>query len=172
MTADLDLNEFAAGQCMQGFSGADVSEVARRAGTAVLREDIEASSLPNECSTGVEIERVDCWQQRHLEAAVSGVRRSVSTKDERYFDEVEEKLAVGSLNASDAFGAAERSARREKALQMKLVAQAVEAACKNQSGRLQARVQQLEAALREAGVAVPPLLLLMPPNGDGGVANE
>lgn len=151
LAADIDLKEFASAEEMEGFSGADVSELARRAGTSLVRQEI-AASMGNDMSNSGGV----CLARVHLVDALSGMRRSVSVAEAEYHDAVEAKLQQGSLSAGDVFGAeAVAQRQRQQSQQMAVVARAVEAACNNKAAGLQTRVEQLEAALREAGVEVP-----------------
>ncbi len=147
VAAELDLTAFASGEDLEGFSGADMSELARRAGTYLVRQEIAAQSTENENV---------CLEKYHLDAALYGMRRSVSVSEADYHDKVEQKLAEGSLSAADVFGAEEAAQRRQQnAQQMTAVVQAVERACENKAVELRARVEQLEAAMIAAGLEVP-----------------
>ena len=173
----MDLNGFAAGEELEGFSGADMSELARRAGTYLVRQEIAASEAVA-AAAAVYIEKNSsskqkqqgdggavassssffCLEKYHLDAALQGMRRSVSVSEAEYHDKVEQKLAEGSLSAADVFGA-EAAAQRQQhnAKQMQQVVQAVEKACENKAVELRARVEQLEAAMLAAGLELPQL---------------
>ena len=163
LAADLDLNIFAAVEALEGFSGADVSELARRAGTYLVKQEIAASeavaaseALENEKKEHLSKESYFCLERYHLEAALHGMRRSVSVSEAEYHDTVEKKLSEGSLSVADVFGAEAAAQRqRQNVKQMQSVVEAVEKACENKAVGLRARVEQLEAALLAAGLEVP-----------------
>ena len=172
IAAELDVSAFGAREELEGFSGADMSELARRAGTYLVRQEIAASETLitferinnnsiNSHGTEEAINHNDnspclCLEKYHLVAALHGMRRSVSIPEAEYHDKVEKKLAEGSLSAADVFGAEAAAHRQqEKAQQMHAVVEAVERACENKAVELRARVEQLEAAMLEAGLELP-----------------
>lgn len=174
LATDIDLNEFASEEEMEGFSGADVSELARRAGTTLVRQEIAASlrnSTNNIKEIGSGVATTVCLERYHLVDALSGMRRSVSVAEAEYHDAVEAKLQQGSLSAGDVFGAeAVAQRQQQQAQQMAMVARAVEVACNNKAAGLRTRVEQLEAALREAGIEVPEPIIenVQEQSGDDG----
>ena len=134
---------------LEGMSGADVAEVARRAGTEAVREAIAAERAQGAGAAGPSSGGGGCLTRLHLAGAAQGMRRSVSAADAEKFDALEMALARGSLPAEEAPGAGGARA------QVAVVAAAVEAACGRQVAALQARVAELEAALAAAGAEVP-----------------
>jgi transitional endoplasmic reticulum ATPase len=141
-----DVNLAAAAAAAAGMSGADVAEVARRAGTQAVREAIAAEAGGAGGSGGGE-----CLQRRHLEAALGGMRRSVSAAEAASHDATERRLLEGGLPSEEE----EEEAAAARRAQVGAVAAVVEAACGKQVTGLQARVAALEAALQAAGVALP-----------------
>ncbi|KAG7670187.1 hypothetical protein Ndes2526A_g06520 [Nannochloris sp. 'desiccata'] len=177
LAAELDLTAFAAGEELEGFSGADMSELARRAGTYLVRQEIAASeALTNEIINSERKEEEAkhgassffCLETYHLYAALHGMRRSVSISEAEYHDKVERKLAEGSLSAADVFGQEAAAQRQQQnAKQMQAVVQAVERACENKAVELRARVEQLEAAMLEAGLELPEVSVGQATGGEG-----
>jgi len=180
IAADLDLTAFASGEELEGFSGADMSELARRAGTYLVRQEIaafEALTLEEINSNEKKEGKNDnssfnlCLEKYHLDAALHGMRRSVSILEAEYHDKVEKKLAEGSLSAADVFGAEAAAQRQQQnAKQMHAVVRAVEKACENKTVELRARVEQLEAAMLEAGLEVPEVSVVQATAVDGNDA--
>lgn len=143
LAADVDLAALA-GEATEGLSGADLAEVCRRAGMAAIRELVAAEAAAAGTGSGVApAPEAPPLQQRHLEAALAGMRPSVSGAESQRHAAIERSLREGSLAAPEGPGDRQLAA---------LVRQAAQGSVQ----RLQERVAQLEAALRGAGLEVPP----------------
>ena len=138
LAADVDLAALAAAS--EGMSGADLAEAARRAGMAAIRQLVAA-----EAAAAVLPVSTQPLQQHHLEAALAGMRRSVSAAESERHVAIEHSLRDGSL-------AAPGEQRQPGDSQL---AALVRQAATGPVHKLQQRVQLLEAALRSAGLAVP-----------------
>lgn len=149
LAADVDLASLA-GEPTQGLSGADLAELCRRAGMAAIRELVAAeeaavgSGQPAGAAGAQHVAaEAPPLQQRHLLAALSGMRPSVSAAESQRHADIEQRLQQGSLEAPE--GNADHR-----------LAALVRQAAAGSLQRLQERVAQLEAALRCAGLEVPP----------------
>jgi len=140
----LDLQELAESEAMEGMSGADVVEVARRAGMEVIRE-----CLRNEGAEGAEgfLHVLPCIRASHLAFVISQMRRSVGNEMVAKYDEVEAGLMNGSIDGDrNPGGFGENGAEGIKRV--------VDAA-RVKIQTLQRRVELLESVLQSAGVSVP-----------------
>lgn len=141
LAADVDLAALA-GQPTQGLSGADLAELCRRAGMAAIRELVAAEEAAAAAQQQAAPEAPPL-QQRHLLEALAGLRPSVSAAESQRHAAIEQRLQEGSLEAPE--GTADRRLAA-------LVRQAADGSLR----QLRERVAQLEAALRCAGLEVPP----------------
>lgn len=149
--ADVDLAALA-GEPTQGLSGADLAEACRRAGMAAIRELVAAEEAA--AASGSSAAPPACpLQQAHLEAALAGLRRSVSTAEEARHAAIETALQQGSLPAPEE--ESEEAAAAQRRSQADALGQLVRAAASGSVAALQGRVAQLEAALRAAGLEPP-----------------
>ena len=156
MNDDVDLRAIAESDCMEGMSGADVAEVARRAALKVVRASIlngdysdshdpagAAGLLTNHT---LRLNQDDVWE------SAQSVPRSVTIELQRYFDALEERIRAGKgLMAS----------QNEIDIKRKRIAEErkqrfIKVAYESQLLRLQSRVDLLEEMLRSAGLEVPP----------------
>ena len=164
--ADVDLAELA-GEATRGMSGADLAEVCRRAGTAAIRELVAAErswAQQQEAAAGGAAAQpppqAPPLRQRHLVEALAGMRRSVSAGESERHARIERRLREGSLTEEEAQeegpGGGGGQQRERQAVLRRVMQQAVQGGVQRQVGALQERVRQLEAALRGAGLAVPP----------------
>lgn len=142
LAADANLPALAAAS--KGLSGADLAEVARRASMAAAREAIAAERLGGAAAEAAAQLRVG---QAHLAEALGSVRPSVSADQAAAHDEHARRLREGTCLAGGAAAAAGGAADAAAALLVRTAAGRV--------AGLQERVEQLEAALRAAGLAVP-----------------
>jgi transitional endoplasmic reticulum ATPase len=166
LARDVDLAGLA-GEATRGCSGADLAELCRRAGAAAVREAVDAERrwaaerrAAERRGGGGPLPPADPpqpppLQQRHLAAALEGLRRSVSAAEERRHAGIEERLQQGSLGAEEEEGLSAGGDQRAQVLRQ-VVRQAVQGGVARQLSAMQARVRQLEAALRGAGLEVPP----------------
>lgn len=131
------------------------SAVCRRAGMAAIRELVAAEEGRQVAEAGAAgghggpscgEAATPPLQQQHLAEALASMRRSVSEAEDQRHALMEERLRDGSLPAPP--GQQQQQDRQLAAL--------VRAAAQGSLARLQARVAQLEAALADAGLQVPP----------------
>lgn len=142
LAADVDLAALA-GEATQGLSGADLAELCRRAGMAAIRELVAADEAARAAAAQQAAPEAPPLQQRHLLAALAGMRPSVSAAESQRHAAIEQRLQEGSLEAPE--GSTDRR-----------LAALVRQAAAGSLQQLQERVAQLEAALRSAGLEVPP----------------
>nr|XP_018903234.1 PREDICTED: nuclear valosin-containing protein-like [Bemisia tabaci] len=76
--SDVNLNEVGLSELCEGFSGADLAALVREAGVQALREYLEE---PSSVLGGLE-----SISLRHFEAALKKIRKSVSDKDQIYYE--------------------------------------------------------------------------------------
>ena len=151
--ADVDLAALA-GAPTEGLSGADLAEACRRAGMAAIRELVAAEEAAAAAGgSGAAAPPVHPLQQHHLEAALAGLRRSVSTAEEARHAGIEAALQRGSLPAPEEGEEASAERRRRQAGALEHL---VRSAAEGSVAALQQRVAQLEAALQAAGLEPPP----------------
>ncbi|KAI3435528.1 hypothetical protein D9Q98_001594 [Chlorella vulgaris] len=169
LAADVDLAGLA-GEATEGMSGADLSEVARRAGTAAIRELVAAEQAwaaahgqagsSSGGGAGAAPPAMLPLRHRHLADALAGMRRSVSAGEAAHHAGIEQLLQQGSLPGEEQGRPAGTDSQRQQAgeqqrLLRQVVQQAVGGTVERRLSSLQARVQQLEEALRNGGMAVP-----------------
>ena len=88
---DVDLEKIGSSSRAAGYSGADCAALLREAGLAVIREgmsDKDALDVSND-----EGETPLCISNRHFDIAVKAVLPSVSSKDQKRYDRIRERMA-------------------------------------------------------------------------------
>lgn len=173
LAADVDLPALA-GQPSEGMSGADLAEVCRRAGMAAIRELVaaerawaaaaaaaDAGAASGSAGAAAGPPEAAPLQQRHLEAALGGVRRSVSAEESQRHARIEQQLTQGSLSAQAAAPGGQRAAAATAALQQ-AVRTAVSGSVERRMAALQQRVKQLEEFACAAGLQLPPPAAALP----------
>lgn len=148
----VDLAALAAGECMDGMSGADVAEVARRAGMMLVRQAIAVEEAGGVDCGGAGASSELCLRVDQVMEAASSVRRSVTSAQATYFAHAAELVQKGEEVEGD--GSEGQQTRRE---QLNTIHELVNDAYNKHVAALQARVAQLQAALVAAGLEVPPV---------------
>lgn len=133
-----DLEEFAMEHedMFEGFSGADIADLARRASKHLIHASIQKGSTNDIVLT-----------KDHLIHAAEGTRRSVSAQSAAYFNTVLDTMASGNpITGSSSDGQ----------IPMKLAVSLTQQVVKSRCSHLQSRVEELEQLLSQHGVEIPP----------------
>ena len=125
-----------------GFSGADVHHAAMNACRLMIRDCIAAEES-NMDSLEISL------NQKYMLQALSGTRRSVSQREERYFEQVKESMASGHIpepNLPDS----------DSKIPISLAVNLAHQVWVSKSAPLQQRIEELERTLKEHGIDIPP----------------
>lgn len=133
----LDLQRLAESEAMEGMSGADVAEVARRAGMQVIREYLKMEEERGDNTGTAEPQEGPCITSSYLELVIGEMRRSVRSQEAVRYEEFEADLADSIRYSEDV------ADHRSSPVDAEMIQ-----ALKN-------RVELLESLLQSAGLAVP-----------------
>lgn len=133
-----DLEEFAMEHedMFEGFSGADIAELARRASKHLIHASIQQGSTDGIVLT-----------KDHLVHAAEGTRRSVSAQSAAYFNSVLDTMASGTpITGGSSDGH----------IPMKLAVSLTQQVVQSKCSHLQNRIEELEQLLHQHGMEIPP----------------
>eukprot|EP00890_Picochlorum_soloecismus_P000445 jgi/Picsp_1/1400/NSC_04879-R1_transitional endoplasmic reticulum atpase len=128
-------------ELLSGFSGADVHHAAMNVCRLMIRDCIaaEESNVDN-----LEI----ALNENYMSQALSGTRRSVSEREERYFEQVKESMASGHIPEPNLPGS-------DSKIPISLAVNLAHQVWVSKSAPLQQRIEELERTLMEHGIDIP-----------------
>uniref|UniRef100_A0A7S3DW80 AAA+ ATPase domain-containing protein n=1 Tax=Entomoneis paludosa TaxID=265537 RepID=A0A7S3DW80_9STRA len=109
---DVDMQKIGASDRAAGYSGADCAALLREAGLAVIKENVVPDD-EEEPETAVEL----FIHNRHFDEAFKSVMPSVSTKDQRRYDRIRDRMASArTRTVAENEGAADAGATEDTAI--------------------------------------------------------
>jgi len=124
-----------------GFSGADVHHAAMNVCRLMIRDCIAAEER-NMNSAEIFL------NENYMSEALAGTRRSVSEREERYFEQVKESMASGHIPEPSLPGS-------DSKIPISLAVNLAHQVWVSKSAPLQQRIEELERTLKEHGIDVP-----------------